>query len=267
MKTPYSILIAVIIIFASCEDNKEKKSSTKSDSVDSAFYNPPAPGFNMAESDEKAISIADSVMMAMGGRKAYDNTRFIGFDFFGFRKVWWDKFADSAIIKLNKKDLKILVDLDTKNGSVWKDGEQLQNPDSVKHYSNYGYEAWVNDTYWLLMPYKLKDSGVTLKYLREDTTKEGPAHVLQLTFNSVGVTPDNKYEVFIDHSDNLVRKWSYFSNATDTVPGMVTPWNDYQNYNGLLLSSDRGSRNITDIVVTNNLSETPFSEYYQHDSN
>ncbi|MCX2744735.1 hypothetical protein OO013_12705 [Mangrovivirga sp. M17] len=266
MKTPYLILMAFILIITSCGEGKEK-TSKENTNIDSAFYNPPAPGFNMAESDDKAISIADSVMVAMGGRKAYDNTRFIGFDFFGFRKVWWDKFADSAIIKLNKKDLKILVDLDTRNGTVWKDGELLKNPDSIKYYANYGYEAWVNDTYWLLMPYKLKDSGVTLKYLREDTIKEGPAHVLQLTFNSVGVTPENKYEVFVDQSDNLIKKWAYYSNATDTIPGMATPWRGYNNYNGLLLSSDRGSRKLTDIVVTDDLSETPFSEYYHNDSN
>lgn len=46
------------------------------------------------------------------------------------------------------------------------------------------------------MPYKLKDSGVTLKYKGEGQTEEGePAQVLVLTFKDVGVTPQNKYEV------------------------------------------------------------------------
>ena len=45
------------------------------------------------------------------------------------------------------------------------------------------------------MPFKLKNSGVTLKYLGDTTaTKDGkPADVLQLTFEGMGVTPDNKH--------------------------------------------------------------------------
>ncbi|NMM46933.1 hypothetical protein HH304_00875 [Flammeovirgaceae bacterium KN852] len=217
----------------------------------------------MEGSDQKAISIADSVMVAMGGRKAYDESRFFGFDFFGYRKIWWDKKADSAIVKLNNMGLKILVDLNSKNGRVWKDGIEMENIDSIAYYSNYGYEAWVNDTYWLVMPFKLKDSGVTLNYVREDTVNSNPADVLQLTFNAVGITPENKYEVYIDQTDNLVKKWSYFKKATDTIPSMTTPWDDYKEYNGLALASNRGKRGLSDIIVTNKLSETPFSEYYK----
>ena len=33
-----------------------------------------------------------------------------------------------------------------------------------------GGNDWINDLYWLVMPFKLKDSGVTLKCLGEDTT-------------------------------------------------------------------------------------------------
>ena len=44
------------------------------------------------------------------------------------------------------------------------------------------------------MPYKLKDSGVTLKYKGQDTLETGhPAEKLQLTFEEVGKTPENKY--------------------------------------------------------------------------
>ena len=29
-----------------------------------------------------------------------------------------------------------------------------------------GYERWVNDTYWLAMPFKLRDPGANLKFAR-----------------------------------------------------------------------------------------------------
>ena len=45
--------------------------------------NPPAKGFNAAGSDAKAVAIADQVMEAMGGRKAWDATRYITWNFLG----------------------------------------------------------------------------------------------------------------------------------------------------------------------------------------
>ncbi len=49
--------------------------------------NAPAEGFNAADSDTKAIAIAiaDEVMSTMGGRKNWDDTRYITWRFFGFR--------------------------------------------------------------------------------------------------------------------------------------------------------------------------------------
>ncbi len=52
--------------------------------------NPPAPGFDEAGSDPKAVDLADVVMKAMGGRKAWDNTHLITWNFFGTRRLVWD---------------------------------------------------------------------------------------------------------------------------------------------------------------------------------
>ena len=53
--------------------------------------NPPAPGFDLDGSDPRAIEIADRVMAAMGGRQAWDATRFLRWRFFGRRLHVWDK--------------------------------------------------------------------------------------------------------------------------------------------------------------------------------
>ncbi|MEZ5331564.1 MAG: hypothetical protein R2991_05830 [Thermoanaerobaculia bacterium] len=48
------------------------------------------------------------------------------------------------------------------------------------------------------MPYKLEDPGVTLHYLGERPMLDGrPAEVLELTFEGVGRTPQNKYHVYV----------------------------------------------------------------------
>jgi hypothetical protein len=32
---------------------------------------------------------------------------------------------------------------------------------------------WINDAYWLVMPWKLQDPGVTLSYVKTDTLQMG----------------------------------------------------------------------------------------------
>ena len=92
------------------------------------------------------------------------------------------------------------------------------------------------------MPFKLKDTGVSLTYQREDTTQVGDlADVLQLTFESVGVTPQNKYEVWVDKSDNLVKQWAYYSEASQDSASSIWPFDNYSKHDQLLLSSDRSN--------------------------
>ncbi|MFK7925292.1 MAG: hypothetical protein AB8H47_25275, partial [Bacteroidia bacterium] len=56
-----------------------------------APVNPAYDGFDLVGSDEKAIAIADQTMEAMGGRAAWDATRFVKWNFLGFRTLTWDK--------------------------------------------------------------------------------------------------------------------------------------------------------------------------------
>ncbi len=121
-----------------------------------------------------------------------------------------------------------------------------------------GRAAW--DSYWLVMPYKLKDSGVTLTYAGEDSTQAGEAaDVLELRFQNVGFTPQNKYQVYVTKDDKLVKQWAYFSEASLDTPNFITPWEDYQKYDGILLSGNRGQRGLSNISVSDTVPEDAFS--------
>lgn len=220
--------------------------------------NPAAAGFNMEASDDKAIAIADSVMEAMGGRKNWDQTKIISWNFFGRRTHTWNKKTGRDRIEIPEQNLVIDFNVNSKEGTVTKNGIEMTHPDSVQKYVNLGYEMWANDSYWLLMPYKLKDSGVTLQYTGLDTMQTGePAHKLQLTFDSVGVTPENRYYVYVDTADYLVRQWAYFPKANMDAPRFVLPWKEYQKYGRIMLSGNRGEYSISDIKV---MDEWPESE-------
>lgn len=230
--------------------------------------NPAAEGFNAKDSDEKAIAIADAVMEKMGGRKAWDDTRYIAWKFFGFRMHHWDKHTGNIRVETEREGVRtvVLSNLHTNQGSAWVNGEEITDPEKLAGMMKNANSWWINDAYWIVMPYKLKDSGVTLKYVGERDMEDGRASdVLALTFDSVGNTPDNKYEVFVAKDSGLVEQWSFFRNADDEEPGMTTPWHNWQSHGNILLSADRGMRGgqpsrHTDVAVFETLPESVFTD-------
>ncbi|WP_420317114.1 hypothetical protein [Ekhidna sp.] len=263
MKTLLSTVL-VILILSSCSTGSTSSESADSTAVDGGefveYNNPPAEGFNQEGSDLLATLLADKTMLAMGGRKAWDNTRYIRWNFFGRRDHIWDKSTGDVRIEVPADDLTILMNINTKDGKAMKRGVEVT--DSVEYYLERGYGMWVNDSYWLVMPYKLKDSGVTLKYLREDTTQTGArADVVSLSFEDVGVTPQNVYEVWIDTDSKLVTQWAYYPDSSALEPSFITPWADYKKYGEIMLSSSRGRNTLQSIEVLDEVPEGTFTEF------
>lgn len=231
-KAKFPILILICLLAAACDQSNEEKNVV----VD----NPPAPGFNLAHSDPAAVELADSVMKAMGGRKNWDETRFISWNFFGRRNLFWDKDQGNVRIESIPDSIIYLVNIHDLKGRVQVKGQELTEPDSLKKMLKRAQSFWINDSYWLVMPFKLKDTGVTLKYLGEDTTATGlKCNVLELTFENVGDTPQNKYRIYVDLKDNLVKQWAYYKEAAQDSPTQIWPWDNYKRYGSILLSADR----------------------------
>ncbi|RPH54864.1 hypothetical protein EHM82_06250, partial [bacterium] len=111
--------------------------------------------------------VAQEVMDALGGKQAWDDTRFLRFTFVGRRTHWWDKQTGRHRLEGQTQDGKkfvVLENVNTKEGMAWIDGQKAEG-DQAKELVERAYAAWINDTYWLLMPYKLQDPGVNLSYV------------------------------------------------------------------------------------------------------
>jgi hypothetical protein len=225
--------------------------------------NPPASGFNKADSDLKAVGIADEVMHAMGGRRAWDETRCISWNFFGRRKLIWDKQAGLCRIEWSGRPLQIIVNTNDGTGRVLLDSVEQTHPDTLAKYLDMGKKVWINDAYWLLMPFKLKDSGVTLKYAGTGKTEKGEdSDILQLTFSGVGVTPDNMYNVWVDKKSRLVTQWAYYEKSTDQQPRIINPWDNYRQYGKIMLAETRGERGaMTPIQVLDSVPPDIFKRW------
>ncbi|WP_143470559.1 hypothetical protein [Neolewinella marina] len=260
--TPLSLL--TFLFLAACGSPDIEPTT---ETVEVTDPNPAAEGFDEAGSDPEAIAIADSVMVRHGGRQAYDAARYFKWDFFGARQLTWDKRDDRVRIEVPQDSMVYLLDYsdpDRLTGAVQKNGAEMTDPDSLKIYLQSANSMFINDSYWLLQPFKLKDSGVTLKYVGQETDprQSRPSEVIDLTFTDVGDTPGNRYRLFVDQENYRINTWQFYRNAADTTAALETPFNGYRDYEGLLLSGDRGGRfQLSNIVVTDTLPETVFTEF------
>jgi len=216
---------------------------------------PPTSGDRLAgrsaalrQSDARAIALAEQVMENMGGQEAWNNTRYIRWSFFGRRTHYWDKWSGNH--RIESEGLVVLFNANTREGRAWQDGEEITDTAMLDETLERAYGMWINDTYWMFMPYKLLDPGVTLTYVGEQTMADGrSSEVLQLTFESVGLTPQNRYLVFVASDTGLVEQWSYFRDASDTEPGFTAPWESWQRFGDIMLATGHGRDSDWEIEV------------------
>lgn len=258
------LLLPIITLLAlvGCDSATDTDSSME---TVAAIYNPAAEGFNEAGSDALAISIADSMVLAYGGREAYDKTRFFKWNFFGVRSLTWDKLEKRVRIDFPAKNAVFLLDYDDRTGRVQLNGEEVTEPDSLDKYMAEAEGMWINDSYWLVHQFKLKDSGVTLKYVDDtpvDPQASRPSYIIDQTFSEVGNTPGNRYRLYIDKETKKINTWQFFREATDEEASMETPWAGEKEFNGVLISTDRSGRfQLQDVSTPIDIADAVFEEF------
>ena len=212
--------------------------------------------------DKKADAIVKEMLTAMGGINNYNNTHFIEWDFVN-RKLFWDKWTGDVRVENPTANQVILVNINTLKGKVYENGILVKDETKANGLLEKGKNWWINDSYWLVMPWKLQDPGVTLTYVKTDKLPNGKAaDILQLTFSAVGVTPENKYWLYVDKENHLIQQWAYYKNFNDAEPKFLKPWNNYQKAGNILLSFDRPNEDVgpKNVVVKTNFDSTIFTE-------
>lgn len=221
-----------------------------------------------AQTDEKAMAIAGEVMEALGGEEAWNSTRFIRFTFAGRRTHHWDKWTGRHRLEGTSPEgehFVVLHNLQDRQGEVWLDGEKVAG-EKAEQWLERAYGAWINDTYWLLMPFKLTDPGVILTYQGNETIGEVTYHKLHLRFESVGLTPGDQYWAYIHPETRLMDRWAYhLERMKKDEPPVVWEWQGWQRYGNILLAPERhkvGSDDrlpLTDILVTQEMPDALFA--------
>jgi hypothetical protein len=164
--------------------------------------------------DARTMEVIHKTMNAMGGLEEWKSVMALRFNFqvepkgapAKAVKHLWDRRLNRDHVEGTKdnKPMVAWINLTTKKGMAWFDGKELAGDDLNKA-MEWAYGRWVNDSYWVIMPFKLLDDGTSVHYMEE---KDGH-DVLHLSFGKVGLTPGDQYFAYINTDTGLMDKWEF----------------------------------------------------------
>jgi hypothetical protein len=187
---------------------------------------------------------------AMGGQQVWDKLPCFRFDFVVVKdgkdvarsSHWWDKAHGRCRVEgkdESGKNVTAIFGLADKKGVAFVDGIGESDPVKVAADIQYGYERWVNDTYWIMMPFKLHDPGVRIRYSHPERTLQSKYDVLEVTFvPGTGLTSDDHYWLYINRATHLIDRWEYVLTGQKPPPS-GSSWEAWTNVGPVKLSLQR----------------------------
>ena len=198
-----------------------------------------------ATGDDAAVKLADAVVKASGGDQ-WQKVKRLQFTF--------NVEQDGKVV------LSAIHDWDVRGGTDrvrWGDREKpvavrVNQPpgEGADADAKEAFKRWTNDSYWLLAPLKLKDGGVVLANKGTQEVEGQTYEVLHVSFENVGMTPGDQYNLYVDPQAKLVRRWDYMPSPDKKT---TATWDAYKSFGPLALSTEHqmGPRRIffTDVAV------------------
>lgn len=243
---PALLLLPVTACSSPSHEAKSSAGGNASGSAATAASAKHAP--TLGKADPKAAAIAKELTDAMGGQSAWDNLPCFRFDFVAVRdgkelarfQHWWDKKGGRERVEGpddKGQHVVAIFNLGDKRGISFTNGVPDADSATVRGRIENGYERWVNDTYWVMMPFKLRDPGANLKYERQATGPKGEVwDVLQLSFDpGVGLTPQDHYWLYVNQKTHLVDRWEMLLTGNKPPPSMAT-WESWTQVGPVQLS-------------------------------
>lgn len=212
--------------------------------------------------DTAVARVHSRMLAAMGGHQAFERARYFEFDFvvqrdgreISRRSHRWDRHrGDYRIRFLSGQDTVVAVfnANDPKKGAVRVNGRDIEGAreDSLLTAS---YARHINDSYWLIMPYKWRDPGVALSSQGRQTDAQGKTwDVIKLTFAQVGLTPQNEYLAFINPETGLMERWHHFPRAG--AQPAIYDWKNWQRFGPIMLATEKPSPDGATVIRFDNV--------------
>lgn len=199
-----SLLLAALVLSAGCAEDE------------------PQP---IAEEQVSAITLttqADTLAKRAydyaGGAAAWEQLPYLGFQFAiergGQRQTvarhLWDRQGGAYRVEWSTgpgSTYVALFDVDSVSaGQVYLNGDSVRAARSDSLIQR-AHGRFINDTYWLLAPAKLFDPGVQREYVSDSS--DADTGVLQLSFEDVGLTPGDRYWLYVDRETGRLKRWRF----------------------------------------------------------
>lgn len=201
--------------------------------------------------DADVTRIHTRMIQAIAPDNGWERTRYLEFD-------WGVNRGDGALVRSHRWDrwegiarveapaqgggvyVAIFPTADPVAGRVWVDGVEVTGEEAAALLEG-ANRAHINDSYWLVMPFKWTDPGVQVRYLGERIHEpSGEAwEVVELSFESVGLTPQNMYHAWIHPETGRMERWEHFANP-EANPS-PSDWTDWSTLGPLTLALNRRS--------------------------
>lgn len=204
--------------------------------------------FDATQSDSAAVALADKVLQAAGGSEQLAHVQQLSFQFIiktdtGVVSTWhhdWDRrnqrYRLSGALASGEQVL-VYLNLNAQDGQAFMNGKPAPE-DELQALLAMAYSRFTSDTYWLLLPFKLKDAGARLEYRGAVQIATAHYEVLHLSFiDDVGLTPENEFEIFIDPTTYEIRRWEFFEHPE--AEARIAWWENWQSFGGLRLATQR----------------------------
>jgi hypothetical protein len=220
--------------------------------------------------DPKADAIGKELIAALGGEKAWEKARQLRFDFVvdrdgkavaRFSHVWDRYTGDYRVSGTDKSGAPFVVYFNVNS----KDGQALVNGKPAEGEAREGllktaYGRFINDSYWLLAPWKIFDPGVHRAYDGEKPCPEGgTCDVLKLSFDAVGLTPKDVYWLWVTRDGRRMVAWQYVLNGAQEEPTTAL-WKDWRAFSGVSLSLEKPMVGKGAMIRFENVSVSPNRE-------
>lgn len=171
-----------------------------------------------------ADELAEKVMKANGAQNWPKISRI---------KFSWcvDRGEGNKIVRAHDWDIRKMTDTVTVDGKTMTC--KVSGANDTQEAKD-AFAAWTNDSYWMMAPMKIMDAGVN-RTVKPDEQIDGKTyHVLHLSFGTVGLTPGDQYNQYIDPESNLLAHWDYIPAGSE--PKRFT-WEDYKDFNGVKIAT------------------------------
>ncbi len=168
-----------------------------------------------ADQPTRADELARLAIDGIGGEENWSRAKAIQFDFGSTsdgettirRRHLWDRSSGQYRIEYEGREDVDLVLLNTNSGAgvAYRKGMEVDTDSIQNELVKAAIHHHLNDIYWLILPLKLFDPGVSRGVGVDSTGRE----YLTLSFDSVGYTPDDKYRIRIDSETGLIESWEF----------------------------------------------------------